>query len=88
MDGQPFRLELAAQAGNDVAVDLDHVQMIEPVQQRPRQRAEPRSDLDHRIVASRGDGGHDVVDDDRILQKILPEAFFRNMSGHGYRQRK
>jgi hypothetical protein len=39
-----------AQAGDQVAVDLDHVQVVEPRQQRLGQRAEAGADLDQAVA--------------------------------------
>ncbi len=47
-----------AQTGNDVAVDLDHMQMIQPLQQRVGQRAQARADLDDAIVTLAGEWRH------------------------------
>ena len=51
------------------------VRLIDPFQQRPRQRAATGADLDQAVVALRVDGGDDAPDVVAIDQKILAEAF-------------
>ena len=53
---------LVPQTGNQVAVDLDDVQVVQPRQQRLGQRAETGADLDERENLLRGAYGPVAAD--------------------------
>jgi len=63
-----------------IPVDLDHVQVIEPSEQREGQRSEAGSDLDDVIVCAEADGCYDSLDDFRIDEKMLPESLPRGVT--------
>ncbi len=71
--GEPHRIELRAQAGGEIAVDLHHVQMPQVLQQGPRQRAQARADLHHAIPGLRGDGRDDAGEHTGVVQEMLTE---------------
>ena len=80
MDAQVLRRMQPFQPGNDVAVDFNDVQMVEPLQQRFGQGTQPRPDLDHLGVAPGGNGRDNVRDNLLIDQKMLAEAFARGVA--------
>ena len=82
VDRQALRQKALAQAGDQVAVDLDHVEMPEPLGQRRGQGAQSRPDLDQPVAGPGGDGGDDPVDDGLRDQEVLAEALPRYMTGH------
>ena len=70
---------MLAQALRQVAVQLDHGEPPQPLDQRLRQRRQPRPDLDHGLARLRRIGAHDPIDDGRIGQEMLAEALFWNV---------
>ncbi|MPM31743.1 hypothetical protein SDC9_78300 [bioreactor metagenome] len=73
---------MPAQALRQVAVQFDHGEMAQTLDQRLRKRGQPRTDLDHRFTRHGGDAMHDGVDDVRVAQEVLPETLARNMLAH------
>ena len=73
---------LFLQACNQVAVDLDDMQMIQPGQQGFGERPQPGAYLDHGVgalrVNRRDDGGNDAA----IDQEVLPETLAGDMAFH------
>ncbi len=83
MDGKPLRRVFGREARDDVAVDLHHVQVRQALQQRPRERAEPRTDLDHVIARPGIDRRDDLRDDAGTVEKVLAEPLARYVrAGH------
>jgi hypothetical protein len=75
MDQQFFRIEGFLQAHDQVAVEFDHMQLVEVIEQQARHRAKTGADFDHGIGACRYDGLDNVLQDLLVGQKILAEAF-------------
>jgi len=73
MDLQAFQWETRAQSSHDIAVDFDHVQTGDVVEQRRSECAWTRADLDDAVLAPGINGGDDLPDDAAILQKVLAE---------------
>ena len=71
MDIQVCRRETRSQAADEIAIDFDCIEMIHMFEQRRRESAGSRPDLDNTFVAPGGHGGDDFPDDATILQKIL-----------------
>src|SRR5262249_13292577 len=63
-----------------IPVDLDHVQVIEPSEQREGQRSEAGSDLDDVIVCAEADGCYDSLDVSRIDEKMLADPLPRGVT--------
>nr|GEU28139.1 2-octaprenyl-6-methoxyphenol hydroxylase, putative [Tanacetum cinerariifolium] len=63
VDGQPLARKILFQAGDQVAVQLHHVHVLERAQQTLGHRGQAGADLDHRVAIDRADGGRDVVED-------------------------
>ncbi len=82
VDGHACRRVLLVQAGDQVAVDFDDVQMIEARQQRLGNCPEAGADFDDRVAALRIDGGDDGIDDAAVNQEILPESFAGDVALH------
>ena len=70
------------QAGDQVAVDFDDMQMIEASQQRLGDRPQSGADFDNGIAALRVDGRNDGIDDAAIYQEILTEALAGDVAFH------
>jgi hypothetical protein len=77
----PGRIRLP-QPGDDIAIDLDHMQMVEPPQERAGQGAQPGTDLDQPVVPLHRQQMDDVRDELLIDQKILAKALARDMRPH------
>ena len=69
----------AAQAGREVAVELDDDQGARAFEEGPRDRAQARSDLDDRLAGLRRHRPHDRIDDRRVGEKVLAETLSRTM---------
>lgn len=74
-----LQLRMLAQALRQVAVQLDHGEPPQPLDQRLRQRRQPRPDFNHGLARLRRNGAHDPIDDGRIGQEMLAEALFWNV---------
>jgi len=74
--------ELHTQAGDQIAVELDHLQgAAGSVDQRLGQRSLAGADLDQALAGTGVDGPHDARDDARIAQEVLAEALAGPMHG-------
>ena len=80
MHGQPSPGMTLPESLAQIPVDLDHVQVIEPREQREGQRSEAGSDLDDVIVWPGIDGREDSLDDFRIDEKVLAEPLPRDVT--------
>jgi len=76
---QFFPGKLLTQAFGQITVEFHYMQMIERLQQRPSQCAEPGSDFNQKIIPGGMDCANDVRYDLRINKKILAEALARNV---------
>ncbi len=72
-------LAVQAQAQRQVAVELDHREAPQALDQGLRERRQTRPDLDHRVARLRRDGLDDGVDDAVVAEEMLAEAFARNV---------
>ncbi len=72
-------LDGGGQGGGEDVVDLDGDDPVRGLQQRERQRAEPRADLDDHVVRADLGGAHDPADrvgvDDEVLPLLLRRAY-------------
>ena len=82
---EALRRKLGGERGGEIAIDFDDGQPVDLGQQRPRQRAQSRADLDEALAALRCDRLDDARDVMRIGQEMLAEPFARAM--RVYRQR-
>ncbi|MCY1361329.1 hypothetical protein D9M69_479900 [compost metagenome] len=73
---------MLAQPLGQIAVELDDRQAAKPLDQRLRERRQPRPDLDHRIAGLRRDRLHDPVDDPAVGQEMLSEPLSCNVLCH------
>src|SRR5690606_24237019 len=69
--------ELVLQDGDQVQVQLDHIQACAAVQQTFGERALTRADFHQALAVARVDGAQDAVDDAGVVQEILAEALAR-----------
>jgi hypothetical protein len=60
------------QARDDVAIDLDHMQVIEHTGERRGERPQPGTDFHHGVVRLRPDRGDDVGDHRWSVRKCWP----------------
>lgn len=72
---EPPRAPLLAQLGRKVTIDLDGIESSETIEQRCRQCAVPRSDLDEYVFGRRIERLENLPDDPRIVQEVLTETF-------------
>ena len=70
------------QALDDVAVDFDHIKLIELARQRLGNRRQTGADFNHHIIGRGANGAHNIIDDAGVLQKILPETLAGFMLFH------
>ncbi|MNT72975.1 hypothetical protein D3C72_2116260 [compost metagenome] len=70
----------AAQALDQIAIQLNHLHLRDPFEQRVGQRAQAGADLDQHVVGLRADGIDDAVDDGVVDQEVLPESFAGHMA--------
>ena len=84
MDAELVRAKALLQAGDDVAVDLNYMQMIQTLQQRIGKRTQAGADLDNTIGALRCNGIDDIGNDLLINQKILPKPFACDVLAHAF----
>ena len=82
MDDDRVLRVVGFQARDDVAVDLHHMQFMQMLQQRARQRTQTGADLHHVVIRLRADTAHDVGDDGLVNQEILAKLFFCFMPVH------
>src|SRR5690606_30141629 len=77
--------ELGIEDGDQVEVELDHVQACAAVEQAFGQCALAGADLQQTFTLPGVDGAENAMDDAGIVQKILAEAFARAVLvfGHG-----
>ena len=73
------QLRVFAQAHRQVAVELDHREVPQALDQGLREGRQTGADLDHGLTGHRGDGVHDGIDDAAVGQKVLAEAFAGNV---------
>ena len=69
------QLRVLAQAHGQIAVQLDHRQMAQTLDQRLRECGQAGANLDHGLTGHRGNGVHDGIDDAAVCQKVLTKAF-------------
>ena len=69
--------ETVAQAGDEVAVDLDRDDVPDTFGEHRREGAATRADLDHRIVVRQSGGIGDAIEDVRVGEEMLTEALLR-----------
>ena len=84
VDGQPFRREALPKSRNQVAVDLDHLQMVDAFQQRAGDGTQPRSDFDQGVARTRGNRVHNLLDDAGRDKEVLPKPLPGSVPGHGF----
>ena len=72
-------LAVQAQAGRQVAVELDDGEAAQALDQRLRERGQARADLDHGLAGARVDGADDGVDDAAVAEEVLAEALARDV---------
>ena len=70
---------MRTQALRKVAIELDHHQPTQTLDQGLSQRSQTRADLDHRLTRTGVDGTHDLMNDRVIDQEMLAEALARNV---------
>src|SRR6266571_3245892 len=68
-----------AQAPAQVPVELHDVEVLDPLEQRGRQRTESGADFNEVLAPVRIDCGDDVLDDPPVDEKMLTESFSRDM---------
>src|SRR5690606_23208123 len=56
-----------------VTIDLDDRQVVQPLQQRPGQGRQARTNLDDGVALPRRDAAHDGIEDAFVHQEVLPE---------------
>src|SRR5690606_36419552 len=61
----------------EIAVDLDYLEALHPLEQGGGERAQARADLDQAIVGARIDARDDAAHDRGIHQEVLAEALAR-----------
>ena len=71
---------MLAQAGRQIAIQLDHGHAAGALHQRLRQRRQTGADLDQALIGLRIDGTHDAVDDALVLQEVLAKALARHVA--------
>src|SRR4029079_16258084 len=71
--------EFFFEARREIAIDLDRGQVRDPREQRARQRALPRADLDDAIVARRRDRIDDASQHPGVVQEMLSETLALNV---------
>ena len=79
VDGELFGRVVLLEVGDEVAVDLDDVEMTETLDEGLRHRAEAGADLDHGLALLRADGLNDIADGVGVGKKVLTEALARAM---------
>ena len=79
------RLRRRSQGFQQVAVELDRSQRPVPIQERKRQRALTRADLDNTVAGARVDRHHQFVDNAAVVQEVLAQRFLRWMLEAGVR---
>ena len=72
-------LRVRTQPRGQVAVEFDHREAPQPLDQRLRQRRQAGADFDHGLARARVDGAHDGVDDGRVGQEVLAKALARDV---------
>jgi hypothetical protein len=65
------------QRRDQVAVELDHGERVVLLQQRQRDRALARADLDQALAGLRVDRQHDLLDHAAVVQEVLAELLLR-----------
>ena len=74
MHSQLRRRKFATQKFDQVAIELNHVQLGDATDQPARQRTAAGSDLDHDVVGLQIEGMQDALDDAALAQEMLAEA--------------
>ncbi len=72
-------LGMLAQLPGQVAVQLDHSQVPQSLNQRLRQGRQPGPDLHHSLARPRRNRLDDAFDDALVSQEMLAEAFARDV---------
>ena len=67
------------QAARQIAVELDHGQVPQALDQRLRERGQAGTDLDHHLPGGGCNFAHDGVDDGAVGQEVLAEALAGNV---------
>ena len=75
MDGQPLRAVFLAQQGDQVPVQLHHMQVRQLFQQRVGERAAAGADFHQGVVFLQPQGTHHQVHQIAVVQKVLAETF-------------
>ena len=68
---------MRAQLPGQIAVQLNHGQVTQPLHQWPRHRRQPRPDLNHVLTGLGRNRLHDVFNDVSVRQKMLTESLAR-----------
>ena len=76
---QPCLRPGLAQASNQIAVDLDRIEVADPIEQFDRECAKPGTDLDETIIIARVDRVADATEDRSVGQEMLAESLARRM---------
>ena len=79
MNNQARRIELLFQTLDQVAVEFNHMQLLQRLQQQARHGSQAGTDLDHRIIRLRVDGADDVVKYALVGQEVLAETLAWNV---------
>ena len=77
---------VCAKPGREVAVDLYHVQLAPPGEQREGQGAASRADLHHELAGLRRNGVHDTPNHRLIMEEVLPEPSARMPAASRWRR--
>ena len=67
------------QALHQIAVDFNHMQMIEALEQWHGQGRQTRADLDHCLAAQRRNGRNDLRNYRAVVKKMLAESLARTV---------
>src|SRR5574343_42074 len=82
VDGHALPAMLLFQAGDQVTVAFDDVQVIDPLQQGLGDGAEAWADFDYRITTLWIDGRNDGTDDALVDQEVLAKSFAGDVAFH------
>jgi hypothetical protein len=77
MDGQSLGRPAPSEASDQIPIDLDRLNMLNTLQQRSRECAQPRPDLDDSLIVTRRNRIDDRIDDRAIGQEVLAETLAR-----------
>ena len=79
MNRQPCLRPGLAQASHQITVDLDRIEMTDPIEQLDRQCTKPGADLDETIFIARVDRVTDATEDRCVDQEMLTKSLARCM---------